>query len=227
MFKDKPQHNGYSGMNQCHGEVISMAKGHGVLFLPPDCVPSVNLFQEVKRSTAEGKKLVMVCCLRTFGNTEVPEEPERLNSWAVDWLHPNMKGWIWGHSDGIDLIPSNIFFRNGDNFWCHAAHLHPVAAVLDRKVGGGKSIDSYLAGAYTQQETWVVENCEIALAEITAENKFAGLKEAPISVHSCVKRLAGKLHKHNKEFMLHAVRLRGEIGETPPVITEILKGLKD
>ena len=98
-------------------------------------------------------------------------------------------------------------------------------AVLDRKVGGGKSIDSYLAGAYMPRETWVVKDCEIAMAEITHEDKFKGLVEAPMSIHNCVSRLNGKLHKHNKEFMLHAIRLRGKAGVTT-VPQEILKQLK-
>ena len=97
--------------------------------------------------------------------------------------------------------------------------------MLDRKVGGGKSIDSYLAGAYMAKETWVVGDCEIAMCEITHEDKFKGMVEAPISVHSCVKRLTGKLHRHNKEFMLHAIRLRGKAGVTT-IPQEILKQLQ-
>lgn len=220
LVKDKPQHSGYAGMNQCHSEAIQMAQGNGILFLPPDCVLSVDAFRKIKDS---GYPLVMVCCLRTLGGTP-PEEAEALNTWAVENLHPNVKGWIWGNKVGLDVIPSNIYFQEGYNFWCHAAHLHPLAAILNRKVGGGKSIDSYLAGAYMPKETWVVKDCEIAMAEITHEDKFKGLVEAQISVHSCVRRLTGKLHKHNKEFMLHAIRLRGKAGVTT-IPEEILKQL--
>lgn len=223
VLKDKPQHNGYAGMNQCHTEAIKMAQGHGILFLPPDCVLSVDAFKRIKEA---GHPLIMVCCLRTFGGGEPPEDSEALNTWAVEQLHPNVKGWIWGHKVGTDVIPSNIYFQEGENFWCHAAHLHPLAAVLDRKVGGGKSIDSYLAGAYNPRETWVVEDCEIAMVEITPEDKFKGLVSGgPITVHDCAQRLQGKLHKHNKEFMLHAVRLRGKAGKTT-IPEEILSKLK-
>lgn len=227
IFRSKKGES-YQGMNQCHGEVLSMAQGHGILFLPPDCIPSTNAFMVVKKSVGLGKKLVMTASLRTFGSEDVPEESKGLNDWAIEHLHPNQFGWIWGHKKGINLTPSNIYFREGWNFWCHGAHLHPIAAVLDRKIGGGKSIDSYLAGAYTEEETWIVSDSELAMCEITHRDKFSGLEDAPLSVSNCIRRLKGKVHEHNKRFMLQRIALRGKAGDfSVPIIQEILKGLKD
>src|SRR3990167_5939378 len=108
-------HHAYRCMNECHMNV--MKKRENILFLPPDCVVSSNLRTEIE---ASGKKLVLLCSLRTLNGFDPPSDPKELNEWAVNHLHPNQKGWIWGNETGTTLIHAHVYFEEGGNFWAHA-----------------------------------------------------------------------------------------------------------
>ena len=212
-------HHKYRCMNECHGE--AMKEAGAVMFLPPDCVVSSNTRKVIE---ASGKKLVMACSLRTLNGGEPPRDPEALNAWAAKHLHPNQRGWVWGNEWGTELIHSHVYFEDGENFWCHGFHLHPLAAVLDRKYGSGKSVDSYLPSYYDPRETWVVSDCELAMAELSPADIFFGLERGPETVSSIVDSVKGKIKDRHLGFFKTAIRLRGQVGQTD-IPGQILKGL--
>lgn len=202
----------YQTFAECHAEAFR--ESQACLFLTADAAFSEGSFEVVRKAVEEqGKKLIAMCSLRTcsINGDDPPFDPKGMNAWAVQHIHLPLKTLVWGHRPP-SLKPTNLFFEDGENFWSRGFHLHPIAAVRDgRRVDLSGTVDGALVTAYWPDETWVVQNHEVAGCEFTHESKFGGdlswNLEHPQYIADSMRDGAKSIHRH---FFSHKIALRGE-----------------
>lgn len=142
------------------------------IFLQPDTVMRYNTFTSVKKAIEKGYKMVMTAGINALHDEPIPQD-DRLNLWAMEHLIPELRGNLWEPGKESIFPLSTLYFRDGENFWCHAFHHHPFCIVNDRRMEFKHStIDWLVPSFFSKEETKVLSGHEGLMVESSPEPKF-------------------------------------------------------
>lgn len=200
----------YGTFGLCHAEAFR--ESEACLFLTADIAFTQDSAHVARTLVKEGAKLVAMHCMRTLSEPgdEPPFDPVGMNEWAVSHMHPAMKTCLYGRTPP-SFKPVNIYFEDDGSFWTRGFHLHPFAAVRDkRRFDLSGTVDGTLVQAYWPTEAHVITDHGIAAVEFTPPNRGFDLSwnmDHPQYIADCMRDGAKAIHRH---FFTHRIKLRGE-----------------
>lgn len=228
-FRHVPRGSKYDAFGRGHQEgLASAAAGEFVALLNADLVPSVEAFAAAERRFAEGKRAVIVAGARTLlGDTLPPvgASAGALHDYALANLHPINRDCFFGK--GRTVIPSIVYFADGQGVVMRGFHLHPFAVVAasDQRFSG--TIDRDLVDCFALDDMHVVtDRDEMAFAEISPPEKVFGTIGRPIDVPHIVNWARRGASRRHRELFRHPIVLQGRpSGFDERIAKQILQGL--
>lgn len=191
----------YVTLQKSHADVIARAKvGDWVVLLNADLVISGNLLRACEARFMKGAKAIVTAGIRTkFGDGAPPvgAEPRALLVWAWDHRHQIIRDLEWGK--GGSMLPTNLFFTNGDSVVLRGFHLHPVAILKEKELSFISTIDGDLLEHFPRETIHVVTDPdELSMLEISPLDKRFPVRSGimnPARVAASMKSRASALHK--------------------------------
>lgn len=147
------------------------------IFLQADAVISSSTFQAIRRAVGAGAKHINCAGINAVEDGSRVPFDSNLNAWAVKNLIPTLKNNVWTGEgkDGENMMsPQTMYFRDGENFWCHAFHHDPICMVNDGRGVNfkGSTLDWITPSFFTPGETAVLSGHEALVVEMSPAVKF-------------------------------------------------------
>lgn len=192
----------YVTLQISHADAIAQAGHHDrVILLNADIVVSKNLLHRAYYHFERGMTAVVTMGVRTIKDSRLPPigaAPNELLSWAWANRHQIIEDLIWGNPNG-SVLPTNIFFVNGDTVVARGFHLHPVAILKHKPLEFISTIDGDLLDQYARGTIHLVTTPDdLAICEISDTAKRFPVMNEPMNVEqvaSAMSNRASELHR--------------------------------
>jgi hypothetical protein len=203
--------NEYARAAAAHRDVIRLAAGEPIVFVPPDNILSANALDAVRARLDDGARLVAACSIRVSERAPrpVPSAPRDLIKWALHHPHEITRRSIWG-SRVSTTCPSINLFRTQWGAVARCFHLHPLAmnAATDRFAG---TIDDDLVSKFAPEQVHVVtDSDELAIVEISPVTKALGEQKRPLTLADLDAFRARKANAMHQFFFEHRICLKAK-----------------
>lgn len=191
----------YVALQESHAEVVDGADvGDRVVLLNADLVVSDNFLSRCAAHFAAGKRAVVLLGIRTASGPERPPvgcNPRALLAWGWEHRHQIIQDLEWGR--GRSMLPTNLFFSDGDSVVARGFHLHPVAIIKHADVDFSSTIDGDLLECFPVDSIHVVvDPDDCAMVEVSPPERRFPLREgrlSPAGVAASMMARASTMHR--------------------------------
>lgn len=157
LIPDRPT---YVALQEAHADAVASAiPGDRVVLLNADLVVSGNFLERCAVHLASGSQAVVLLGIRTAAGTGRPPvgaDPRALLSWAWDHRHRIIRD--LEYPTGASLLPTNLFFTDGESVVARGFHLHPAAITKRADVSFHSTIDGDLLDCFPREAVRVVSD---------------------------------------------------------------------
>ena len=174
--------------------------GDHVVLLNADIVISGNFLVRCAEHFARGKRAVVLLGIRTVAGPEPPPPgapPRDLLEWAWAHRHQIIRDLEW--PGGTSLLPTNLFFAQGDTVVARGFHLHPAAVIKHAATEFRSTIDGDLLDHFPREDIHVVvDPDDCAMCEVSPPSRRFPVREGlglnPARVAVSMRSRASAMH---------------------------------
>jgi hypothetical protein len=210
---DKPT---YVALQEGHADAVrKAAPGDRVVLLNADLAVSVNLLERCAEHFAVGKRAVVLMGIRTTAGPEAPPagaEPRALLEWAWTHRHQIIRDLEWPH--GGSMLPTNLFWSEGESTVARGFHLHPAAVVKHDGMSFHSTIDGDLLDCIPREGIHVVTDPDdCSMCEVSPPERRFPVRDARMSAESVVKSMLSRASPMHRWLFRHRIVVRGSGAE--------------